>query len=112
MILLIQGQDGRIVQINAFGSQLLGYSESEMQGQPFLTLLADPRQRAESADRVADVVAGRRALFEQTGPVKCVDGSLERVTWLHTRLAAQSGNFVLSVGLPDKSLHEPEAATP
>lgn len=112
LIFLIQSPDGRILQINAFGSQLLGYSESEMQGQPFLSLLADARQRAESADRLADVVGGRRALFEQTGPVKCVDGSLERVTWLHTRLAARSGNYVLSVGLPDKSLHEPDAATP
>lgn len=108
MILVIQGQDGRVVQMNAFGSQLLGYSASEMHGQPFLTLLADPRQRSESADRLAEIFGGRRPMFEQTGPVKCVDGSLERVTWLHTRLSSHSGNFVLSVGLPDKSLHVPE----
>jgi PAS domain S-box-containing protein len=109
MIFLIQSQDGRILQINTFGSQLLGYSETEMQGQPFLSLLADARQRTESGDRMADIFSGRRAIFEQTGPVKCVDGSLERITWLHTRLASQSGNFVLSVGLPDKSLQEPDA---
>lgn len=112
MIFAIQSQDGRIVQINAFGSQLLGYSESEMQGMAFAALLGDARQRIESADRMADVLAGRRALFEHTGPVRCVDGSFERVTWLHSRLAAQSGNFVLSVGLPDKSLHEPETLPP
>lgn len=108
LILVIQGQDGRVLQMNAFGSQLLGYGESEMQGQPFLSLLADARQRGESADQLGEVLGGRRPVFEQTGPVKCVDGSLERVTWLHTRLASHSGNFVLSVGLPDKSLHVPE----
>jgi PAS domain S-box-containing protein len=106
MIFLIQSQDGRVMQVNTFGSQLLGYSETEMEGLPFLSLLADARQRTESGDRMADVLAGRRPIFEQTGPVRCVDGSLERVTWLHTRLSSQSGNFVLSVGLPDKSLHE------
>lgn len=112
MILVIQGQDGRVLQMNAFGSQLLGYSESEMQGQPFLSLLADARQRGEATDRLGEVLGGRRPVFEQTGPVKCVDGSLERVTWLHTRLASHSGNYVLSVGLPDKSLHMPEGGEP
>lgn len=111
MIFLIQSQDGRVVQVNAFGPQLLGYSESEMQGVPFLSLLADARQRSEAAERISDILSGRRPLFEQTGPVRCVDGSLERVTWLHTRLASQSGNYVLSVGLPDKSLHLPENDT-
>lgn len=110
LIFLIQSQDRRVMQVNAFGSQLLGYSESEMEGMAFPDLLADTRQRAESTDRLAEVLGGRRPIFEQTGPVKCVDGSLERVTWLHTRLASQRGNFVLSVGLPDKALHEPEPA--
>lgn len=111
MIFLIQSQDGRVMQINSFGSQLLGYSETEMEGLPFVSLLADARHRTETSDRMADILGGRRPLFEQTGPVKCVDGSLERITWLHTRLAAQSGNYVLSVGLPDKSLHEPDVST-
>ena len=107
LILLIQGQDGRIVQLNSFASQLLGYTETEMQGQSFLDLLADGRQRAEATARLADIVGGRRPVFEQTGPVKCVDGSVERITWLHTPLKSQSGSYVLSVGLPDKSLQEP-----
>jgi PAS domain-containing protein len=104
LIFLIQSQDGRVLQINAFGSQLLGYSESEIQNQPFVSLLADARQRLQASDVLTDVIGGRRQLFEQSGPVTCVDGALEHVTWLHTRLAAQSGNYVLSVGLPDKSL--------
>lgn len=104
LIFLIQSQDGRVLQMNAFGSQLLGYSESEIQNQPFISLLADARQRLQASDVLTDVIGGRRQLFEQSGPVTCVDGALEQVTWLHTRLAAQSGNYVLSVGLPDKSL--------
>lgn len=104
LIFLIQSRDGRVLQINAFGSQLLGYTESEIQNQPFTSLLAEPRQRQQAADVLADLIGGRRSLFEQSGPVTCVDGALERVTWLHTRLAARSGDYVLSVGLPDKSI--------
>jgi PAS domain S-box-containing protein len=107
LIFLIQALDGRIVQVNAFASQLLGYTEAELQGQPFLSLLLDARQRTEAGDRLADLFGGRRPVFEQTGPVKCVDGSVERVTWLHTPLTSQGGSYVLSVGLPDKSLQEP-----
>ncbi|MBI3171581.1 MAG: PAS domain S-box protein, partial [Hydrocarboniphaga effusa] len=104
LIFLIQSQDGRVLQINTFGTQLLGYSESEIQNRPFVSLLADARHRQEAGDALTDLIGGRRQRFEQTGPVTCVDGALEQLTWLHTRLAAQSGNYVLSVGLPDKSL--------
>lgn len=110
LIFLIQSQDGRILQINTFGCQLLGYSESEIQNRPFISLLADARQRQLASDVMTDLIGGRRQLFEQSGPVTCVDGALEQVTWLHTRLTAQSGNYVLSVGLPDKSLEGPAPA--
>ncbi|HUP91701.1 MAG TPA: cache domain-containing protein [Solimonas sp.] len=110
MLILTQSSDGKVQQINEFGSHLLGYSPSEVRGMSYLSLLADPRQREEALHVLVDVISGRRALFEQTGPVRCVDGGLERVTWLHTRLAAQSGTFVLSVGLPDKSQLENELA--
>ncbi|MBI2383953.1 MAG: PAS domain S-box protein [Gammaproteobacteria bacterium] len=106
MVIVIQGQDGRLLQMNEFGRQLLGYSESEVRGMPFLSLLADPRQKDEASTVLVDVIGGRRALFEQTGPVLCVDGGRERITWLHSRLAAQSGVYVLSIGLPDKSLDD------
>ena len=110
LIFLIQSQDGRVLQINTFGSQLLGYSESEIQNRPFVSLLADARLRQQASDALADLIGGRRQLFEQTGSVTCVDGAIEQVTWLHTRLTAQSGNYVLSVGLPDKSLDDPSPA--
>lgn len=106
MLILIQSSEGKILQMNDFGSQLLGYSPSEVQGMSYLSLLADTRLHDEAANVLVDVISGRRPLFEQTGPVRCVDGSLERITWLHTRLAAQSGTYILSVGLPDKSLQE------
>lgn len=106
MLILIQSGEGRVLQINEFGSQLLGYSPAEVRGMAFLDLLADPRQRDAAAAVLVEVIGGRRALFEQTGPVRCVDGSSERITWLHTRLTSQSGTFVLSVGLADKSLED------
>jgi PAS domain S-box-containing protein len=104
MVILIQSAEGHVLQMNEFGSQLLGYSAAEARGMSYVALLADPRQREEAMTVLVDVIGGRRMMFEQTGPVRCVDDSLERITWLHTRLAAQGGVFVLSVGLPDKSL--------
>jgi PAS domain S-box-containing protein len=103
VVFLIQSREAHIVQMNEFGAALLGYSPSEVQGTPFVELMADARQREEAAYGLADLVGGRRPLFEQTGPVRCVDGSLERITWLHTRLTAESGTYVLSIGLPDKA---------
>lgn len=103
MVILIQSGEGKVLNMNEFGSQLLGYSAAEAQGMTYLSLLADPRQREEVASALVDLISGRRPLFEQTGPLRCVDGSLERITWLHTRLTAQSGTFVLSVGLPDRA---------
>lgn len=103
VIILIQGKDSLLMRINEFGSTLLGYSISELKGRSFASLLSDPRQRDEAIDVLADVSAGRRQQFEQTGPVLCVDGSVEHITWLHTRLSAQSGVYILSLGLPDRS---------
>lgn len=111
MLILTQSSDGKVEQINEFGSHLLGYSPSEVRGMSYLSLLADPRQREEAMHVLVDVISGRVPLFEQTGPVRCVDGGLERITWLHTRLAARSGTYVLSVGLPDKSQIEHELAS-
>jgi len=108
VVILILSPDGRLMQINEFGTQLLGYSPSEACGLGFAKLLADPRQRDEATLALADVVSGRRALFEQTAAVRCVDDGTERITWLHTRVEAQSGVYLLSVGLPDKS-QEPSA---
>jgi PAS domain-containing protein len=107
MVILIQSAEGKVLQMNEFGSQLLGYSANEARGMSFVALLADARQREESMSVLVDIIGGRRPMFEQTGPVLCVDDSLERITWLHTRLAAQGGVFVLSVGLPDKSTAAP-----
>lgn len=103
VVILMLGADGRLMQINDFGTQLLGYSPSEVCGLAFTGLLTDPRQRDAAALALADVASGRRALFEHTAPVRCVDGASERVTWLHTRLDTQSGVYLLAVGLPDKS---------
>lgn len=103
VVILLLSPDGRLMQINEFGTQLLGYSRSEACGLAFAKLLAEPRQRDEATLALVDIVSGRRSLFEQTSPVRCVDGGVERISWLHTRIDAQSGVFVLSVGLPDKS---------
>jgi PAS domain S-box-containing protein len=112
VIILIQGPDNSLLRINEFGTTLLGYSASEMKGRSFPSLMADARQREEAMNVLADVAAGRRQQFEQTGPVLCVDGSLERITWLHTRLSAQSGIYILSLGLPDRSQTGTSHGTP
>ncbi len=103
IVMIMQSGGGEIIQANEFACTLMGYSPTELEQTNFLTLLADERQRKQTNNALIDLISGRRPAFEQTGPVLCVDGSLERITWLHSRVQAQSGIFVLSLGLPDKS---------
>ncbi len=109
LILMLTGA-GRIVQVNDFACALLGYGQVEFEQLSFLDLLADARQSREAGNVLVDLIAGRRSVFEQSGPVRCVDDGRERITWLHTRVVAQGGVFVLSLGLPEKSTETAAAA--
>ncbi len=108
LIMMLTGS-GRIVQVNDFACALLGYGQVEFQQLSFLELLADPRQSRETGNVLVDLIAGRRSVFEQSGQVRCVDDGRERITWLHTRVLAQGGVFVLSLGLPEKSTETADA---
>ena len=102
LILMLTG-DGRIRRVNEFACTLLGYAESELIGCSFAELIAERRQRREVSNVIVDLMAGRRSVFEHTGPTSCVDDGHERITWLHTRVTAHDGVFVLCLGLPDRS---------
>ena len=109
VLLVIQTPEGEVRRINEFGSHLLGYGASEVIGSSFFEMLDSERDREQTANTLIDLAAGRRSGFEQTVPMRCVDGGRERVTWLHSRLAAESGLFVLSIGLPDRSQPDEDA---
>lgn len=102
LIMMLSG-DGRIKRVNEFACTLLGFAESELLGRSFTELIAERRQRREVGNVVVDLMAGRRHVFEHTGPLRCVDGSDERITWLQTRVTAHDGVFVLCIGLPDRA---------
>ncbi len=101
-ILMLSGE-GRIMRVNRFTGHLLGYSESELRRMNFLDLLDDPRQSREAAHIFVDLISGRRSTHEHSGPVRCVDASAEQMTWLHSRVLAQEGVFILALGLPERA---------
>ncbi len=101
-ILMLSGE-GRIVKANAFTCNLLGYSDAELRRENFLDLLDDPRQRREAGNVLVDLIAGRSSSYEHIVPVRCIDGSQEQMVWMHSRVLAPEGVFVLTVGLPDRA---------
>lgn len=103
ILMLMLSGDGQVVRVNEFACTLLGYSPAEFAALRFVDLVIDPRKRKEAGNALIDLLSGRRPLFEQSGEVRCVDDGTEAITWLHTRVSAESGIFVLSLGLPDKS---------
>ncbi len=103
ILIMMLSSDGRIAKVNEFTCTLLGYGQVELEEKPFLSLLADARQSREAGDVMVDLIAGRRSVFEQTGPVRCVDGDLEQISWMHSRLVAQAGVYILALGLPDRT---------
>jgi PAS domain-containing protein len=101
MILLIQSPTRRVLDINTFGSELLGYSEAELLGTDFVTLLAEEAQHGPVSRLLQEVMSGHRAALELVAPIRCVDGSVERISWRHVRLWARRGGYILSMGLPE-----------
>ena len=101
--MLMLSSDGLIVRVNEFTCTLLGYSDTELRDRSFLSLLADARQSREAGNALIDLIAGRRSIYEQSGSVSCINGDQERMTWMHSRVLAQGGVFILALGLPDRS---------
>lgn len=103
VIILTQDADGRIMMINAFGERLTHYSESELQGSPFLALLSTNNENQPLDAHLLDIQQGRRDQLRHEAIVVCKDHSKRHIAWLHSRInwdaSDSSSEKILSVGL-------------
>ncbi|MBA4143157.1 MAG: EAL domain-containing protein [Nitrosospira sp.] len=101
VIVITQNSSGEILTLNAHGETLIQYTESDLQGKPFIALLRLEGDSHELPARLDEVRSARRDQLRHEAIVVCKDGSLRHILWLHSRLArhAEDDPAMLSVGL-------------
>ena len=101
VIVLTQNTRGKILTLNAHGEMLLQYGESELQGIPYIGILALEDETEDLSVSLEEICLGQREQFRHEAKTNCKDGSIRQVIWLHSRLVWHSENdpAVLSVGL-------------
>ncbi|TVR58288.1 MAG: EAL domain-containing protein [Candidatus Competibacteraceae bacterium] len=99
-IILTQDRNNAILTINPYGQTISGYSLQELQGRPFVTLLAE--EGIDSiCEQLAELVVGTREHIEEERDLFCKDHSLSNIVWQHSRLRghAEGTPVILSVGM-------------
>lgn len=100
-IILTQDRSNQILMINPYGQAITGYALQELEGRPFITLLADEESADAVRNRLAELIAGTCEHFEEEGDLHCKDHSTLNIVWYHSRLKDQTDHApkILSVGM-------------
>ena len=101
VIVITQNASGQILTLNAHGEMLVQFTEGELQGKPFIDMLALEGDTQDLPARLEEVRAARRDQLRHEANILCKDASLRHILWLHSRLARHAADdpAMLSVGL-------------
>jgi len=101
VIVITQKADGEILTLNAYGETLIQYTEKELQGTPFLHLLALDGNLHDLPVHLEEVRCQRRDQLRHEANIVCKDASIRNILWLHSRLTRHTEDdpAMLSVGL-------------
>lgn len=101
VIILTQTRDGRILTANDFVIQITGYSQSDLGGKEFLSLILESKIGDDLEQALLGLWSGQRKRLQHEAELLCKDGSRRFVVWVHTRLHENNaeGIAILSVGL-------------
>ncbi len=101
VIILTQTHEGLIRTVNDHGLQLTGFSPQELYGRPFAFLLHHPSAAEDFYKWLKKPNRAGELRFQHELEIRCCDGSLRDIVWVHTRLKEShaSQTAVLSVGL-------------
>ncbi len=101
VIVLTQSTSGKIISLNAFGEKLIQYTEEEIIGMPFLSILETSSRPFDLPMSLEEIYLGKREQFQHEALTNCKDATTRHVAWLHSRLEWSSENeaAILSVGL-------------
>ncbi|SFP47733.1 PAS domain S-box-containing protein/diguanylate cyclase (GGDEF) domain-containing protein [Nitrosomonas cryotolerans] len=101
VIVLTQDLSGKIISLNTYGEMLTHYTEGELKGVPFLSILDPGGGLRDLFVCFEEIRRGQKAQFRHEAITYCKDGSTRHVVWMHSRLTwySEDGPSVLSVGL-------------
>ncbi|MEP6878094.1 MAG: EAL domain-containing protein [Nitrosospira sp.] len=101
VIVLTQNANGEIITLNAHGETLIQYTEKELQGKPFIELLALEGDLQDLPAHLEEVRSEQREQLRHEANILCKDRSVRHILWLHSRLTRHTGDdpAMLSVGL-------------
>ncbi len=100
-IVLTQNPDGKIISINAYGEMLTRYSEYELRGKSYLSVLIPEYESQDALIRFKEIHSGIKMQLRHEAITHCKDGSTRHVAWLHSHLTwnSEEDASILSVGL-------------
>ncbi|MVF23557.1 EAL domain-containing protein [Methylocaldum sp. BRCS4] len=101
VIILTQTSQGRILTANDFVIQITGYSQSDLSGKDFLSLILESKIGDDLEQALLGLWNGQRKRLQHEAELLCKDGTRRFVVWVHTRLHENNpeGIAILSVGL-------------
>ncbi len=101
VIVLTQNANGEIITLNAHGETLIQYTEQELQGKPFIELLALEGDLQDLPAHLEEVRSEQREQLRHEANILCKDQSVRHILWLHSRLTRHAADdpAMLSVGL-------------
>ena len=86
VIVLTQNANGEIITLNAHGETLIQYTEKELQGKPFIELLALEGDLQDLPAHLEEVRSEQREQLRHEANILCKDRSVRHILWLHSRL--------------------------
>lgn len=96
VVIILHTPEGRILRMNRYGHDLTGWPQSDIETMQASELIQapdkgdDPLQRLHSHDAHTQQIESA---------LRCADGTLRQVTWLHTAIDNEPGRVIMSVGL-------------
>ncbi|MEW6487030.1 MAG: EAL domain-containing protein [Thermodesulfobacteriota bacterium] len=100
VLVLTQTREGRITMVNPFGRALLG-DPARGESVSFDAVADLTDDLPDLKGRIAAVADGRPPKFQHETELRCRDGSVRHITWIHSRLLRHGGQEpqILSVGV-------------
>ncbi len=102
---LTSDPEGRIISINRFGADRLGFRPEDLIGRPF-SMLYPKEEREEAEEYFRTVLLEEEPVYEREARMMCRDGSTPWVRTVNRVMRGEEGRVVLWVGEDTTRAHE------
>ena len=100
-IILTQNTNQDIIMINPYGSEIMGYTQDELQGFRFSDLLVQQNKQNQASQYLKEIADGICDHIEIECDIQCKNYNILNVVWQHSKLKSimVDGPVILSVGM-------------